>query len=140
MFPGLIKLSSSKVCLNALRFCSAIEVGSTEYFKTLVGKAPVVVFMKGTPEEPRCGFSNAVVQVMRMHGCTYDAHNVLSDDRVRNGIKEFSNWPTIPQVYMGGEFIGGCDILIQMHQNGELIEELSKVGITSNLLDEVKDK
>merc|ERR1719369_450887 len=129
MLSGMFKLSRGRVCLNALRFCSGAEIGSTEYFKTLVGKAPVVVFMKGTPEEPRCGFSNAVVQVMHMHGVTYDAHNVLSDDRVRNGVKEFSKWPTIPQVYMGSEFIGGCDILIQMHQNGELIEELSKVGI-----------
>lgn len=91
--------------------------------------------MKGTPDVPRCGFSNAVVQILRMHGVTYDAHNVLTDEDVRQGIKEFSQWPTIPQVFVNGEFIGGCDILLQMHQNGELIEELQKVGITSSLLE-----
>lgn len=88
--------------------------------------------MKGVPEQPMCGFSNAVVQIFRMHGVTnYDAHNVLADENMRQGIKEFSNWPTIPQIFIGGEFVGGCDILLQMHKNGELIEELQKVGIQS---------
>ncbi|ROT75374.1 putative glutaredoxin-related protein 5, mitochondrial [Penaeus vannamei] len=85
---------------------------------------------------PRCGFSNAVVQIMRMHGVNYDAHNVLADDSVRQGIKEYSDWPTIPQVFINGDFVGGCDILLQMHQSGELIDELQKVGITSALLEQ----
>ncbi|XP_027214062.1 uncharacterized monothiol glutaredoxin ycf64-like [Penaeus vannamei] len=118
-----------------LRYCSA-QVGSKEYFDKLVEKNKVVVFMKGTPDMPRCGFSNAVVQIMRMHGVNYDAHNVLADDSVRQGIKEYSDWPTIPQVFINGDFVGGCDILLQMHQSGELIDELQKVGITSALLEQ----
>ncbi|GAB0092760.1 Glutaredoxin [Sergentomyia squamirostris] len=101
----------------------------------MIKKNKVVVFMKGNPEAPRCGFSNAVVQLMRMHGVAYDSYDVLSDDSLRQGIKDFSNWPTIPQVFINGEFVGGCDIMLQMHQNGELIEELKKVGIKSALLE-----
>ncbi|KAG0717517.1 Glutaredoxin-related protein 5, mitochondrial [Chionoecetes opilio] len=119
---------------GAARWCS-VQVGSKEFFDDLVGKKKVVVFMKGTPDAPRCGFSNAVVQILRMHGVEYSAHNVLDDEGVRQGIKEYSEWPTIPQVYMNKEFVGGCDILLQMHQNGELIDELKKVGITSALLE-----
>ncbi|CAD6228114.1 GSCOCG00006359001-RA-CDS [Cotesia congregata] len=99
----------------------------------LVKQNKVVVFMKGVPEEPRCGFSNAVVQIFRMHGVKYDAHDVLASDELRQGIKDFSNWPTIPQVFINGEFVGGCDILLQMHQSGELIKELEKAGLTSAL-------
>ncbi|XP_046823638.1 glutaredoxin-related protein 5, mitochondrial isoform X2 [Vespa crabro] len=101
----------------------------------LVKKNKVVVFMKGIPEEPRCGFSNAVVQIFRMHGVPYDAHDVLQDEELRQGIKEYSKWPTIPQVFINGDFIGGCDILLEMHKNGELVEELKKVGIKSALLE-----
>ncbi|KYM88421.1 Glutaredoxin-related protein 5, mitochondrial [Atta colombica] len=101
----------------------------------LVKKNKVVVFMKGIPEEPRCGFSNAVVQILRMHGVTYDAHDVLKDEELRQGIKDFSNWPTIPQIFINGDFVGGCDILLEMHKNGDLIEELKKAGITSALLE-----
>uniref|UniRef100_G3MKX1 Glutaredoxin-related protein 5, mitochondrial n=1 Tax=Amblyomma maculatum TaxID=34609 RepID=G3MKX1_AMBMU len=101
----------------------------------LVKEDKVVVFMKGVPENPRCGFSNAVVQVLRMHGVDYSAHDVLEDEALRQGIKDFSNWPTIPQVYIDGQFVGGCDILLQMHQNGELVDELAKVGIKSLLVD-----
>ncbi|KAI4477335.1 hypothetical protein M0802_014740 [Mischocyttarus mexicanus] len=103
--------------------------------ENLVKKNKVVVFMKGVPEEPRCGFSNAVVQILRMHSVTYDAHDVLQDDALREGIKEYSKWPTIPQVFINGDFVGGCDILLEMHKNGELIEELKKIGIKSALLE-----
>ncbi|XP_063889053.1 glutaredoxin-related protein 5, mitochondrial-like [Scylla paramamosain] len=120
--------------VSSVRWCS-VRVGSKEYFDDLVAQKKVVVFMKGTPNAPRCGFSNAVVQILRMHGVEYDAHNVLEDETVRQGIKEYSEWPTIPQVYINKEFVGGCDILLQMHQNGELIEELQKVGISSALLE-----
>ncbi|RZF47745.1 hypothetical protein LSTR_LSTR006009 [Laodelphax striatellus] len=102
----------------------------------LVKNNKVVLFMKGVPEEPRCGFSNAVVQILRMHNVKYDAHDVLKDDSIRNGVKEYSNWPTIPQVFINGEFVGGCDIMLQMHQSGDLIKELEKAGIKSALLDE----
>jgi len=126
---------SRPLTLGLFRACSTEIVGSKEYFDKLVGKEKVVIFMKGTPDMPRCGFSNAVTQILRMHGVKYDSHNVLADEDVRQGIKEYSNWPTIPQVFMEGEFVGGCDILLQMHQSGELIEELQKIGITSALLE-----
>lgn len=92
--------------------------------------------MQGNPEAPKCGFSNAVVQILRMHGVNYDAHDILLDEGLRQGIKDFSNWPTIPQIFISGEFVGGCDILLQMHQNGELIDVLQKsAGIKSALAD-----
>lgn len=96
--------------------------------------------MKGTPAQPMCGFSNAVVQILRMHGVdNYAAYNVLEDQDLRQGVKDFSNWPTIPQVYFNGEFVGGCDIFLQMHQNGDLVEELKKLGIRSAVLDAEKE-
>jgi len=90
--------------------------------------------MKGTPQLPECGFSRAVVQVLDMHGVPLEkmkTYNVLEDQELRNGIKEFSEWPTIPQVYVDGEFVGGCDILLGMHQNGELEKLLTSKSIIS---------
>jgi len=110
------------------------ERSAEERIEALVKNDKVFIFMKGVPDMPRCGFSNAVVQIMRMHNVSFKSFDVLSDEDIRQGVKEFSNWPTIPQVYLDGEFIGGCDIVLQMHQNGELIEELSKIGIKSALL------
>ncbi|CAG2116159.1 unnamed protein product, partial [Medioppia subpectinata] len=101
----------------------------------LVANNKVVVFMKGDPQQPRCGFSNAVIQVLRMHGVEYDAHDVLSSEELRKGIKDYTSWPTIPQVFINGEFVGGCDILLEKHQNGELVDDLQKIGIKSALLD-----
>lgn len=120
--------------LDGLKFFSDTAAASKESIDKLVKKNKVVVFMKGVPDAPKCGFSNAVVQVMRMHAVNYDSHNVLDNEDIRQGIKDYTNWPTIPQVFINGEFVGGCDILLQMHQNGELIDELKKVGITSALL------
>lgn len=95
--------------------------------------------MKGVPSQPMCGFSNAVVQVLRMHGVDeYESFNILDDEDLRREMKTYSNWPTFPQVYVGGELLGGCDIIMQLHQNGELIEELQKFGIRSALLDKAK--
>ncbi|XP_059353992.1 glutaredoxin-related protein 5, mitochondrial-like [Carassius carassius] len=106
----------------------------------MVKKDKVVVFIKGTPTQPMCGFSNAVVQILRMHGVdSYAAYNVLDDQDIREGVKTLSNWPTIPQVFFNGEFVGGCDILLQMHQSGDLVEELQKLGIKSALLDQEKE-
>ena len=85
-----------------------------------VGEAPVVLFMKGTPVFPQCGFSAAVVQILSHMGVKFKGIDVLADPSVRQGIKEFSNWPTIPQLYVNGEFIGGCDIVREMHAKGEL--------------------
>ncbi len=87
----------------------------------------IMVYMKGTPDMPQCGFSAATVQVLRSLGYPFAAVNVLEDQELRQGIKEFSNWPTIPQVYINGEFIGGCDIILEMHQRGELKELLQSV-------------
>ncbi|XP_021502682.1 glutaredoxin-related protein 5, mitochondrial [Meriones unguiculatus] len=116
---------------------AASSGGQAKQLDALVKKDKVVVFLKGTPEQPQCGFSNAVVQILRLHGVRdYAAYNVLDDPELRQGIKDYSNWPTIPQVYLNGEFVGGCDILLQMHQNGDLVEELKKLGIRSALLDE----
>ena len=89
----------------------------------------VVLFMKGTPVFPQCGFSAAVVQVLNHIGVKYKGVNVLEDDGIRQGIKEYSNWPTIPQLYVKGEFLGGCDIVREMFETGELMEELSAKGI-----------
>ena len=85
-----------------------------------VADAPVVLFMKGTPVFPQCGFSAAVVQILSHMGIKFKGVDVLSDPSVRQGIKEFSNWPTIPQLYVKGEFVGGCDIVLEMFQSGEL--------------------
>ncbi|MSQ87439.1 MAG: Grx4 family monothiol glutaredoxin [Alphaproteobacteria bacterium] len=85
----------------------------------------VVLFMKGTPMFPQCGFSATVVQVLSQAGVKFKGVNVLADDGVRNSIKEFTNWPTIPQLYVKGEFVGGCDIVREMAQSGEL-EQLFK--------------
>ncbi|RMG90744.1 MAG: Grx4 family monothiol glutaredoxin [Zetaproteobacteria bacterium] len=80
----------------------------------------IVLFMKGTPEFPQCGFSQRVAAILDRMGVDYVAINVLLDPRVRQGIKDYSNWPTIPQLYVGGEFIGGCDIVTEMYESGEL--------------------
>ncbi|CAH0386154.1 unnamed protein product [Bemisia tabaci] len=124
-----------KLAQQFLNF-SADASGKLKEIEQMVKNNKVVVFMKGVPDAPRCGFSNAVVQILRMHDVKYDAHDVLADESLRNGIKEFSSWPTIPQVFIDGEFVGGCDILLQMHQNGELIDQLQKAGISSALLKE----
>jgi monothiol glutaredoxin len=89
----------------------------------------VVLFMKGTPQFPMCGFSGQVVQILDYLGIAYQGVNVLDDADVRQGIKDYSNWPTIPQVYVKGEFIGGCDILREMFQSGELQTFLTEKGI-----------
>merc|ERR1719471_1950399 len=93
--------------------------------------------MKGTQDEPACGFSNAVCQIMNFHGVSFDSYNVLDPNNpdIRQGVKDYSNWPTIPQIYFDGEFVGGCDIMFEMHKNGELVEELKKLGIRSAVLD-----
>ncbi len=88
----------------------------------------VMIYMKGTPEFPQCGFSAATIQVFQRMGYPYETVNVLDDSDIRQGIKSFSNWPTIPQVYVDGEFIGGCDITLEMYQRGEL-EPLVKAAV-----------
>ncbi len=89
----------------------------------------VMLFMKGTPQFPQCGFSSAVVQMLDYLGVEYGSANVLESDAVRQGIKEFSDWPTIPQLYVKGEFVGGCDIVKEMFEKGELRGFLSGKGV-----------
>ncbi len=90
---------------------------------------PVVLFMKGTPVFPQCGFSARVVQILSHMGVPFKGVNVLEDMEIREGIKSFSNWPTIPQLYVKGEFVGGCDIVTEMFQSGELGTLLTENGI-----------
>jgi monothiol glutaredoxin len=89
----------------------------------------VVLFMKGTPDFPMCGFSGQVVQILDHLGVPYKGINVLESDDLRNGIKAYANWPTIPQLYVKGEFVGGCDIVREMFQQGELQTHLAEAGV-----------
>ena len=91
----------------------------------------VVLFMKGTPQFPMCGFSGQVVQILDYLGVSYKGLNVLENDDLRNGIKTYSNWPTIPQLYVKGEFVGGCDIVREMFQAGELQTFLKNKGVAA---------
>jgi len=102
-----------------------------ERIQGVIDADPVVLFMKGTPVFPQCGFSAVTVQVLSESGVKFRAYNVLEDDDLRQGIKEFSDWPTIPQLYVKGEFIGGCDIVREMYQSGELATLLEEKGVAS---------
>ncbi|ANN68910.1 Grx4 family monothiol glutaredoxin [Bordetella bronchialis] len=103
-----------------------------EFIRETVTQHPVVLFMKGTAQFPQCGFSGKAIQLLKSCGVKkLVTVNVLEDDEVRQGIKEFSNWPTIPQLYVGGEFVGGSDIMGQMHESGELKTLLDGVGATA---------
>ena len=95
-----------------------------------IAENDVLLFMKGTPVFPQCGFSAAVVQILSELGVKFKAVDVLKDPEVRQGVKEFSNWPTIPQLYVKGEFVGGCDIVKEMFEQGELDTYLTERGIT----------
>lgn len=100
-----------------------------EQIQSIVDNNDVVLFMKGTPDAPQCGFSNQAVQILRYIDVDFQAVNCLATDELRQGIKSFSNWPTIPQIYLKGEFVGGADILREMFQTGELFTALSEKGI-----------
>merc|ERR1711871_1024968 len=89
---------------------------------------PVMLYMKGVPAAPQCGFSNRVVRVLEAYGVDFESANVLADEDLRVSIKEYSDWPTIPQLYVNGEFVGGCDIVTDMHKDGSLGEMLTEAG------------
>lgn len=93
--------------------------------ETLINDNRVFLFMKGNPDFPQCGFSAHAVELLKSHGVEFGTFNVLEDESIRQGIKVFSDWPTIPQLYVNGEFIGGCDIMNEMHENGELNDVLN---------------
>ncbi|MFM6090242.1 MAG: Grx4 family monothiol glutaredoxin [Dolichospermum sp.] len=101
-----------------------------ERIDTLVEENKIMVFMKGNKLMPQCGFSNNVVQILNTLGVPFETIDVLTDYEIRQGIKEYSNWPTIPQVYINGQFVGGSDILIEMYNKGEL-EQLVEVALAS---------
>ena len=98
----------------------------TESINTEIKSNDIVLFMKGTPVFPMCGFSAAVVQILSDLGVKFNSVNVLDSNEMREGIKKFSNWPTIPQLYIKGEFLGGCDIVKDMYETGELQKKLSE--------------
>ena len=103
----------------------------TNWIDEQVRGADVVLFMKGTPQQPMCGFSGRVVQILDFVGAPYRGINVLESDALRQGIKEYANWPTIPQLYVKGEFVGGCDIVTEMFQSGELKQLLVETGVVT---------
>ena len=100
-----------------------------DFIAKAVTDHPVVLFMKGVPEQPQCGFSAQVVQILDHLGVPYKGLNVLENEELRNGIKSYSNWPTIPQLYVKGEFVGGCDIVREMFQAGELQSLMKEKGL-----------
>ncbi|HEY4774152.1 MAG TPA: Grx4 family monothiol glutaredoxin [Xanthobacteraceae bacterium] len=100
-----------------------------EFIDNEVKSNDVVLFMKGTPQFPMCGFSSQVVQILDHLGVPYKGLNVLESDELRNGVKAYSNWPTIPQLYVKGEFVGGCDIVREMFQSAELQQLLKEKGV-----------
>ncbi|MEE8350745.1 MAG: Grx4 family monothiol glutaredoxin [Rhodospirillales bacterium] len=102
----------------------------TERIENEINNNDVVLFMKGSPMMPQCGFSAAVTQVLTMMNVKFKGIDVLQDDDFREGVKEFSSWPTIPQLYVKGEFVGGCDIVREMYDSGELKQFLDSKGVT----------
>jgi monothiol glutaredoxin len=104
--------------------------GIHDFISNEVKTNDVVLFMKGTPQFPQCGFSGQVVQILDYLGVDYKGVNVLADAEIRQGIKDYSNWPTIPQLYVKGEFLGGCDIVREMFQSGELQGHLEGQGVS----------
>ena len=108
---------------------STIDPDISDRIQSEINSQDVVLFMKGTPVMPQCGFSAAVVGVLSHIGVQFRGVNVLEDEEIREGIKVYSDWPTIPQLYVKGEFMGGCDIVREMYETGELLEMLNTHGI-----------
>ena len=97
--------------------------------KSIIDASSIVLFMKGTPETPQCGFSMAVSNILKHLNVKFEGVNVLESNEIRQGIKDYTDWPTIPQLYIKGEFVGGCDIVKEMYENGELKKVLDEKGI-----------
>ncbi len=106
-----------------------LEDPAHAFIAKTVGEHPVVLFMKGVPDQPQCGFSATVVQILDHLGVDFAGVNILQSDALRQGIKTYSDWPTIPQLYVKGEFVGGCDIITEMFASGELKTLLSERGL-----------
>jgi len=128
----LVPLTRSSPATTSYALRRLLSSEARAQIQKAINGSPLVLFMKGTPELPQCGFSRAVIQVLDLHGVPPEkmkTYNVLEDPELRNGIKEFSEWPTVPQLYVNSEFIGGCDIVLGMHQSGELETLLEKNNI-----------
>ncbi len=97
-----------------------------ERIKTQLSSHPVMLYMKGTPDFPQCGFSATVVKALNAVGAKFDSVNIFEDPELREALKQYSNWPTYPQLYVNGELVGGCDIVVEMYKNGELQKVLSE--------------
>jgi monothiol glutaredoxin len=108
---------------------AAVANPAHDFIARTVSEHPVVLFMKGEPEQPRCGFSSVVVQILDHLGVDFVGVDVLQSDVLRDGIKTYTDWPTIPQLYVKGEFVGGCDIIREMFQTGELKPFLEEQGV-----------
>ncbi len=129
-------LRSSCASVTRRLFCSHADFGRVAknvtdvnaLIKSHLARSPVVLYMKGTPKTPQCGFSWKTVQALELCRAQYEAHDVLSNESLRTGIKKFSEWPTIPQLYIDGEFVGGCDITIDMYRSGDLKKALVEAG------------
>ena len=103
-------------------------MNAVERIKAQLAGAPVVLYMKGTPDFPQCGFSAQTVAALRASGAKFSTVNIFEDPELREALKRYSNWPTYPQLYVKGELVGGCDIVIEMHKNGELKQLLNEAG------------
>mmetsp|Transcript_9337 Transcript_9337/g.15511 ORF Transcript_9337/g.15511 Transcript_9337/m.15511 type:complete len:162 (+) Transcript_9337:72-557(+) len=127
---GVAKTSSAPTPSSSLfmsdDFLQETASDTQERIQELVDNHPVLLFMKGSQLFPQCGFSNTAVQILNTFNMDFHSVDVLSDEAVRSGIKDFSQWPTIPQLYVAGEFVGGCDIMIEMFQQGEMAEMIEK--------------
>ena len=139
--PLSVTATRSKSCVpNTLQMAAADEAdsgaadsmldftpeGTQKRIQALVDAHPVLLFMKGSKIFPQCGFSNTAVQILQSFNIDFETVDVLADEMIRQGVKDFSQWPTIPQLYVAGEFIGGSDIMIEMYQSGELGEMIEK--------------
>ncbi|GJM91131.1 hypothetical protein PR202_ga07477 [Eleusine coracana subsp. coracana] len=123
--PAVLEKVQEMAQQNGTSAAESTHTGSVEdvlnkRLEQLVNSHPVFLFMKGTPEQPRCGFSRKVVDILKQEGVEFGSFDILTDNDVREGMKKFSNWPTFPQLYCNGELLGGCDIVIAMHESGEL--------------------
>lgn len=131
----MFRLITSKSCKTNVAFIQSARLLSDSMRKSIqsaVESAPVVLFMKGTPEFPQCGFSRKTIQLLSQQGVDpvkFAAYNVLEDPELRQGLKEYSEWPTIPQLYVNNDFVGGCDILGEMAKSGELADLLEKENV-----------
>ena len=108
-----------------------LDENTKTQIENMIGENEVFLFMKGNPDFPMCGFSSVASAILKKCGVNFGHCNVLDDEKIREGIKSFSNWPTIPQLYVNREFVGGCDIINELHENGELAKLLAKFTVTT---------